>query len=503
MSELASHFLEVERLCEHEQPKAALALLREQPFQNDWDLAQREHWRWLELVSRRLGADPEDSLDGIILDAKRDLSWVETPRQRALRFRLIARGYATKRCETLALDAARSAREACPSNALGLLALAETELSFDRRAQALEFLAEARTFEEPERALLATARLAYTEGDFETAIAAAKAAAAHDGYQLDALRWQLACTRVRSDWRQALELVDDILARTEPDGQWCRSDRLLRANLLYRLERLDDARSCYAELWRDNEKDGVGRFARAFLNTLERGEREKHERIELDHFPTTAQKHNYCGPASLELVLRHLGIELDQDAIAASVKLPNGSPVLRLTRYLEAQGLSTRRFEWNRERLAVCLRHGLPVILEEEYSTTTHVAVLTGMDLGVDLLTVQDPMTHVPRENLLSTQQELGELFGHGAILAFRPDPTLEAELDAAGIVDCEHFRLYDSCAEQTQVDGIEGAQSSPLPTDEVQRRCRVLEAEQVEGTYNWRGSAIWEGLRAASKAGG
>jgi len=30
----------------------------------------------------------------------------------------------------------------------------------------------------------------------------------------------------------------------------------------------------------------------------------------------------------------------------------------------------------------------------------------------------------------------------------------------------------------------------------------RVVAAEQTEGTYNWRGSALWEGLRGASKVG-
>ena len=87
----------------------------------------------------------------------------------------------------------------------------------------------------------------------------------------------------------------------------------------------------------------------------------------------------------------------------------------------------------------------MPVIVEEEYSTTSHVAVAIGVDEELGLLFVQDPMTHVTSERLISAERHLGALYRNAAIVAFRPEESAIVEkLDEADVRDTEHLRLVD-----------------------------------------------------------
>ncbi|MCA9677700.1 MAG: C39 family peptidase, partial [Myxococcales bacterium] len=235
--------------------------------------------------------------------------------------------------------------------------------------------------------------------------------------------------------------------------------------------------------------DAVGRFAREVLNAIERGAGAAGAgaagRVMLPRFPTVTQKRNYCGPASLELVLRSHGIEVDQDDIAPEVKRDTGSSILAMTRYLESRGLETRRFEGDGARFRACVELGLPVIVEEEYSTTSHVAVVIGVDESLGLLYVQDPMTHVTSERLLKTQGSLGAMYRNAAIVAVKPDDAARrAALDAAGVVDGAHLRLVDGCADDGLRDDLE----------EVLRRCDGALALVEDYPLAWyrRLQALW-----------
>ena len=211
--------------------------------------------------------------------------------------------------------------------------------------------------------------------------------------------------------------------------------------------RRDEGIEVYRALWREDEKDSPGRFARDVLNHVDRGA--AGARLMLPKFPTVTQKRNYCGPATLELVLRSLGLDVDQDDIAPEVKRERGSSILAMCRYLESKGLVTRRFEGDGPRFRACIEQGLPVIVEEEYSTTSHVAVVIGVDESLGLLFVQDPMTHVTSERQISAQGTLGAMYRNAAIVALRPgDDTRASALDQAGVTDSEHLRLVDSCAD-------------------------------------------------------
>ena len=55
-----------------------------------------------------------------------------------------------------------------------------------------------------------------------------------------------------------------------------------------------------------------------------------------ESFPTLVQRRDYCGPSTVELVLRYWrgGPELSNDQIAESVKFPqSGTPVYRIREF--------------------------------------------------------------------------------------------------------------------------------------------------------------------------
>jgi tetratricopeptide (TPR) repeat protein len=88
---------------------------------------------------------------------------------------------------------------------------------------------------------------------------------------------------------------------------------------------------------------------------------------------------------------------------------------------------------------------GIPVILEEDYSTTRHVAVAVGYDDQRELLEVQDPMTHEIRETFYEDLPKLREFSNYGALVAFplgRAD--LAQKLDDLGAFECAYISKTD-----------------------------------------------------------
>ncbi len=409
------------------------------------------------LRCRFYGGEPADK---IIIAARQVLDRARPGRGRALLHAEIAYALITKRVPGLAAREADAAVAAWPEGSLGIGVRGWLAMQFDRRDDARDAYRAATGLIDPARGWLGLARVAYITGDFDGAQAALAEIGAAPRYHVARLRLAADIARVRGDWTGFLTHIEEILAAT-PDGDHRRNDLLDRASALCAMDRRDDGVAIYRALWREVDDDGPGRFAREVLNHVDRGA--TGARVMLPKFPTVTQKRNYCGPATLELVLRSLGIDVDQDAIAPTVKRERGSSILAMTRYLEQHGLVTRRFEGNAARFGACIAQGLPVIVEEEYSTTSHVAVVIGVDESLGLLFVQDPMTHVTSERQLQTQTGLGAMYRNAAIVAIRAEDDVRlAALDAAGVVDGAHLRLIDSCADD------EIAKDS----EEVLRRC-------------------------------
>jgi tetratricopeptide (TPR) repeat protein len=439
-------------------------------------------------LSLRADALLDVAADRLAIAAKRWEKEASTPASRA-RFAAERAAFLTdKRCDSLAREAAQRSIHELPASALGHDALARVHLAFDRRPEALATWKSAVALDDAWRAQLGIVRVSYVMGDFARAKDVLASLPVIDATRVPAIRWRMLLARIERDWPECLRFHDEVLEHAR-GGYRHRWDQLSRASTLDWLGRRADAVEAYRAVWRENESDSCGRLAREVLNCIERGAGGK--RALLPAFPTTTQKHNYCGPAVLELVLRHLGVEADQETIATTVKIGDGgSPMLRIVRHLEAQGLATRRFEGTAARLRACIEGGLPVIVQEEYSTTQHVAVVVGVDEALGLLFVQDPMTHATAERLVGAEERLGQLFRHAATVAFRVDDAEAARaLDEGDVKDQEHIRLVDSCDDEAIAQDVE----------EIIARCERAIHLCADYPLAWHSQA-WQLLWAAQR---
>jgi tetratricopeptide (TPR) repeat protein len=469
----------IESDLDHERYHAAIARIDE----IDLDALPQADWEILVPIALRCRIYGGHPVDRAVVDARRWLPRAQSPIAIAQLHAQAAYGLTAKRCRALANAAAEDCERAATASSLGPSVKGWIAVAFDDREVAEAAYREATMRDEPHRGWMGLARVRYVVGDFDGALAALRELGEHPRTRSGALRLRADVARVRGDWPAFLDLVEQILAAT-PGGDNHRHDLLDRASALLALERRAEGVEVYRELWRSDEADEAGKFAREVLNVVERSDAHTH-RVMLPRFPTVTQKRNYCGPASLELVLRSHGIDVDQDDIAPQVKKDRGSSILAMTGYLESHGLETRRFEGDAQRFRRCIELGLPVIVEEEYSISSHVAVVIGVDEGLGLLYVQDPMTHVTSERLLRLQGTLGAMYRNAAIVAVRPDDAeRRAALDAAGVVDQPHLRIVDSCAEQAITDDFE----------EILRRCnRALElVEDYPLAWYRRLQALW-----------
>ncbi|MFL5803462.1 MAG: C39 family peptidase, partial [Roseiflexaceae bacterium] len=115
-------------------------------------------------------------------------------------------------------------------------------------------------------------------------------------------------------------------------------------------------------------------------------------------FPTTMQRRDYCGPCTVELVLRYWrgGLDMTNDQIAQVVKFPdNGTPIYKMREFFHLVGFDTLRCRASIGQLKRLIDAGYPVIVEEEFPNSAHVVVVIGYDDAVNVLIFQDPMTHI------------------------------------------------------------------------------------------------------------
>ncbi len=288
------------------------------------------------------------------------------------------------------------------------------------------------------------AYLAYVMGEFE---------AAHD--YLDDIspiaagdlwprRIRAMVLQAQQRWPEAAEALGQVIAEG-PDADYVRRDQYERAGCLYAAGELAAALDAYGELAED-EDDYHGRLAARMSHLLSRPDAAVQPRRRLAAFPSVAQLRDHCGPASCELYLRFFGLSDTQVEIARAIKRPDGgTPVSRMRHYLEHAGFHTRRLEAELPLLKRLIDAGIPVIMEESYSSSTHVAVAIGYDDGRQVLEVQDPMTHRVRETLYEDLAELRNLSNHGALVGVPADDReLLAALDAAGAEECRYIALID-----------------------------------------------------------
>src|SRR6185369_3225652 len=100
-------------------------------------------------------------------------------------------------------------------------------------------------------------------------------------------------------------------------------------------------------------------------------------------FPTTIQRRDHCGPSTIELVLRYWkgGLDLSNDQIAQMVKFPHsGTPVYKMREFFHLVGFDTLRCQIALDQLKQLIDAGYPLIVEEEFSNSSHVSVVIGYD---------------------------------------------------------------------------------------------------------------------------
>lgn len=339
------------------------------------------------------------------------------------------------------------------------LAEARLTMDFDDRDRAREIYAKIDDPRFTQERAVGIAAVDYAKGDFARAEAALEGIAIGDRRGPAAMRQRASIAAARGDFAGEAAAYR-TLVQALPQGdrrpvEWLNVGFALAAAGDYAA-----AKAEFVELARAYPDDGAAKYARSRADRIEIAGESAVRRVLV--FPTTQQKRNYCGPASLELCFRYLGMELTQDDIAAHVKEEHGTTTYEMVRFLEAHDVVVRRIVSTSEKLKKCIDLGLPVILEEEYSTTFHVAVATGYDQALDVLIMNDPMTHRISTRPMGWAEGAGRLQGSGAIVVVgrKSDglgPVL-AELDAAGIVDAPHLRTFDAASKRrvsvTREDG-------------------------------------------------
>ncbi len=247
-------------------------------------------------------------------------------------------------------------------------------------------------------------------------------------------------------WKEAADALADVIAASpSADSVW--RDSHDRAISVYRAGEPEEAKELCRELVEAAPEDDYwAQQASRTLRLLEHPEVATRRRCRLKEFPSVTQLRDHCGPASCELYLRYFGLSRDQIDIAREIKNANGgTPVYRMRRYLESAGFVARRLEADLDHVRRFIDAGFPVIMEESYSSSSHVAVAIGYDDAREVLEVQDPMTHQVRETYYEDLTELRNLSNHGSLVAApASDPAKVAALDAVGPADCRYMTLVD-----------------------------------------------------------
>jgi tetratricopeptide (TPR) repeat protein len=345
-------------------------------------------------------------LDGAILSAEGAARAAQSSDLRAEAVAWSAVGYARKKCWNPAESALREAQQIAPGNPLVLLATARVKLEMDQRLEAravYEQMAQLDSVWARSNADWGRAHVAFLLGAFDEA---------------------------RGHAESALQYSDEIVSPLFVIGQVAMAT--------------DDApgfQRAIAEMERRSPQAGVLKWWKEEWERLQKrlaaGPNARRKRLHA--FPTTLQRRDHCGPCTIELVLRYWqgGLDLTNEQIAQVVKFPGGgSPTYKMREFFHLVGFDTVRCLAPVDRLKTLIDAGYPAIVQEEYSDSSHVAVVIGYDEGLGTIELQDPMTHritaLPVEEL----NGLRRTYLDSAIVAFPRGKGHDAALARMGLFD-------------------------------------------------------------------
>lgn len=419
-------------------------------------------------------------LDEAIL-AARALAPADLPvEEDARRCALIATAYGRKRCAALAAAALADAATAHPTAWRVSLAAGEIALGQDDRDAAAAHFTQAIGRGGGAIAATAAARVAFVVGDFaraEAILIEAETLATAPEHRAAIARLRAALASADGDHAAEAVAWADVRAAV-PDGDRAAVTGLNHGFALAAAGQRAAACAVLEEVWHAHPDDPSGAYARSRAELLARAPADAVRRAL--PFPTTQQKYEFCGPAVLELCLRSLGIELGQDEIARAVKRDRGTPMFEIVQFLGAHAIVARRVVATVDKVRAAIDLGLPMIIQEEYATTSHVAVIMGYDAALEVFLVRDPMTHQLSTRPWGWTESAGWLYGSGAVLVIgRSEDGGTAErvagADAAGLVDAPHLRLCDDISRRR---GGRGEAGEITPIEILELTSRALEHE-------------------------
>lgn len=378
----------------------------------------------------------------------------------------------------------------------------EIALAFDDRDKAKKLFASSSPSEDTS---YMRAKLAYVQGDFDDALELLSPLTDESEFSTIRLKaWRLAAQAHAGarNFQEEAKLLEKVIECLPEDAATIGRERLELAAAYTAFGDADGLASAEAQLrmLADAPSAGLAGYAQKRLEYVDKARAElgegKAPRQARLPFPTVHQKRNYCGPAVLELCLRSLGIELGQDEIATSVKRERGTPMYELVAFLEARDIEARRIVANLDRLRAAIDLGLPVIIQEEYSTTCHVAVLTGYDDRLGLFVCQDPMTHRAQLKSYEWVQDSGQLFGNGVVVVVgrrsEIDKDMDASLEAAEILSHDAFAMLD---EADRMRASAQGQQEAAVVQEVLAACQKALESDPDYQLAWHRRA-WAELR-------
>jgi ABC-type bacteriocin/lantibiotic exporter with double-glycine peptidase domain len=138
--------------------------------------------------------------------------------------------------------------------------------------------------------------------------------------------------------------------------------------------------------------------------------------------PFIPQRDNYCGPASLAMVLRYWGDTVDQDRIGADLYLPSakGTLNLELEFYARRRGFRAEGFQGTLRQVKAEIDAGHPVIVFQDQGigplAFPHFLVVIGYDDTRELIIAHSGVT----ENRLIPYREFLWTWGRGGSWTLR-----------------------------------------------------------------------------------
>lgn len=106
--------------------------------------------------------------------------------------------------------------------------------------------------------------------------------------------------------------------------------------------------------------------------------------FKIENVPFIAQKKNFCGPASLAMVMNYYGVRISQDEIAKEIYEPGAEGTLsaQLVLYTLQKGFEAEMYNGNLDDLKEKIRADFPLIVsvKADSSDKTHYMVVWGYD---------------------------------------------------------------------------------------------------------------------------